>query len=145
MSYVTGRVVAPPLLLCIGFLLAIFGFVFGYVFPFEDYFVNLLGNGLLLLGFAMIIAGLGLYPGARQESKRIRSILELVAVRKEVTISDVSAETGLDREYVRKVITDMLIAHTLFGYLEDELFVRDTSGRPLFYGAGRTGLYQPSG
>jgi hypothetical protein len=137
MSYVTGKTVAPVLLPCLGFFLIVFGFMFGYIIPFTEPIFNLIGNTLLVIGCLMIFAGLAIYPSSRIESKRIRSILEIVAVRKQVTISDISAETGLDREYIRTIITNMLIAHTLFGYLEDDLFVRDTSGRPLFYGAGR--------
>ena len=108
--------------------------------PISEPFFLLVGNSLLLLALVMAVAGVALYPGARRESRRARSILEIAAVRKEVTISDISSETGLDREYVRKIIINMLISHVLFGYLEDDLFVRDTSGRPPFYGGRVMGV-----
>lgn len=145
MSYVSGKRIASGIFPCVGAMLCVFGFFIGYLFPFNDPISLIIGNSLLAFGVAMVLIGMAIYPGGAREAKRIRSILEIVAVRKEVTISDISAETGLDREYIRKVITDLLIANVLFGYLEDDLFVRDTSGRPPFYGAGRFGFGGVSG
>ncbi len=140
MSYVSGGTIAPPLLFCFGIFIAVFGFMFAYLLPIDDFFFDYIGNGLIIAALVMIFAGLVLIPGSRRESRRIRSVLEIVAVRKEVSISDISAETGLEREYIRKIITNMLISHVLFGYLENDLFVRDTSGRPPFYGASGLGM-----
>ena len=145
MAYVSGRRIASGVLPCLGAMLCVVGFFFGYILPFDDPFSLFMGNSFLAIGAGMILIGIAIYPSGAREAKRIRSILEIAAVRKEVTISDISAETGLDREYIRKVITDLLIANMLFGYLEDDLFVRDTSGRPPFYGAGRFGLGGVSG
>ncbi|TFG33535.1 hypothetical protein EU527_07960 [Candidatus Thorarchaeota archaeon] len=133
MAYLSGRRVASGMLPCFGSVAVVLGLMFGYIIPFDDPVVVLAGNLILLIGIAMIISGLALYPSGRRESRKIRSILEIVAARKQVSISDIRAETGLDTEYIRKVITDMLIAHVLFGYLEDDFFVRDIAGGPRYY------------
>jgi hypothetical protein len=140
MSYVSGKRVASILLPCFGIFIAVFGLVMAYIIPVDIPIMNLIGNIILLIGVIMIFAGIAYYPSGKQESKQIRSIVEIVAVRKQVSISDISEETGLDREYIRKIITNMLIAHALFGYLEDDLFVRDTAGRPLIYYGRHVGL-----
>jgi hypothetical protein len=133
MSYVSGKRVASILLPCFGIFVAIFGLVMAYIIPVDIPIIHLIGNIILLISAIMIFAGIAYYPSGKKESRQIRSILEIVAVRKQVSISDISEETGLDREYIRKIITNMLIAHALFGYLEDDLFVRDTAGRPSIY------------
>ena len=140
MSYVNAKRAAPAGLLCIAFFVVFFDFMFVSMIPTTDLILQDIGNILFLTAGVMIIAGLALIPGSRREGRKIRNILEIVAVRKEVRISDIQSETGLDSEYIRKIITDMLISHILFGYLEDDLFVRDTSGRPPFYGVQKMGV-----
>ena len=140
MSYVSGKRVASLLLPCFGIFVAIFGLMMAYIFPIEIPIVLIIGNTILLIGVIMIFAGIAYFPSGKRESKQIRSIVEIVAVRKQVSISDISEETGLDREYMRKIITNMLVAHALYGYLEDDLFVRDTAGRPPIYYSRQVGL-----
>lgn len=125
---------------CFGSMILVLGFVFKYIIPFNEPILLIIGDIALFIGVVMIISGIALYPSGRSESKKIRSILEIVAVRKQISISDIRAETGLDTEYIRKVITNMLIAHALYGYLEDDLFVRDTSGGPRYYRGNPMGL-----
>ena len=140
MSYIAGRTVAACMLPMFGFILAVMGFVFSFFdLPGDDIF-SLVSQIMLYGGILMIVLGIALVPSARTETNKRKSVIEIVAVRKQVTISEISQETGLDREYIRQLLTNLLIAHALFGYIEDDLFVRDTSGRPRFSG-GQMGLF----
>ncbi len=86
-----------------------------------------------------MVIGSALIPSSNRARKKVRSIYEIAAVRKEVTITELSSETGLDYEFVQKVITELIISHRLHGYLEDGLFVRDTGARRR-YSTGQMGL-----
>lgn len=108
--------------------------------PIPDSFFNTFSTVLLYGGAILFIIGLALVPGARKETARTQSILRIAAVRKEVTIHEISQETGLDHEYVRATLERYLMNGFLFGYIEGDLFVRDTAGRPR-YRSGQTGLY----
>ncbi len=90
-------------------------------------------------GILMMVIGSALIPSSNRARKKVRSIYEIAAVRKEVTITELSSETGLDYEFVQKVITELIISHRLHGYLEDGLFVRDTGARRR-YSTGQMGL-----
>lgn len=108
--------------------------------PIPDPFFNSLSTVMLYGGVIFVIIGLVLIPAARKESTRTQSVLRIAAVRKEVTIQEISQETGLDHEYVRATLERYLMNGFLFGYIEGDLFVRDTAGRPR-YGRGPMGLY----
>jgi len=108
--------------------------------PIPDPFFNTLSTAMLYGGAILLFIGLVLVPGARKENARTQSILRIAAVRKEVTIHEISQETGLDPEYVRAILERYLMGGVLFGYIEGDLFVRDTAGRPR-YGPGKMGLY----
>lgn len=97
---------------------------------------------MIAFGFLLFFVGVAKVPSARRESAKWKSIVEIAAVRKEVSISDLSYETGLDRKYIMKVLTQCLMNGNLYGYIEDELFVRDTAGRR-YYVVGRRGLFEP--
>lgn len=71
----------------------------------------------------MIVVGSALIPSSKRARKKIRVIYEIAGVRKEVTITAISQETGLDSEYIRKVITDGILYKRLYESLEDDLFV----------------------
>ena len=119
----------------IAFMGAMFYFLLGSVIPpFANLFLL-----LIVVGFLFFIVGIIKVPGVRRESARWRSIIEIAAVRKEVSISDISYETGLDSEYIRQVLAKCLMNGYLFGYIEDDLFVRDTAGRRVYF-PGRMGL-----
>ena len=124
----------------ITFMGVMFYFMLGDIIPpFANFFLL-----LIAVGFLLFLVGVAKAPGARRESAKWKSIIEIAAVRKEVSISDISYETGLDSEYIRKVLTQCLMSGYLFGYIEDDLFVRDTSGRRGYY-PGRMGLGGMSG
>ncbi|MFW9844803.1 MAG: hypothetical protein ACFFEV_09520 [Candidatus Thorarchaeota archaeon] len=122
-----------------GLMFAIMGFTFYFMIgdimpPFASFFLAMIAIGLIAF-----FVGAAKVPSVRREQKNWRKILEIAAVRKEVSISDISYETGFDSEYIRKVLTQCLMSGYLFGYIEDDLFVRDTAGRPGYY-PGRMGL-----
>jgi hypothetical protein len=131
MSYLSGRYVASVLLQSIGIYLAAFGLLKVYIVPSEIPPTPLFGNIALLIGTVMVFIGIAYYPSGKRELKQIKSIVEIVTVRKQVSISDISEETGLDPEYIQKVITKRLISGSLSGYLEDDLFVCDSVARGL--------------
>lgn len=140
MSYIPGRTVAAYMLPVFGFVLALFGFFLSFnTFSGELIFISITGQIMLYGGILMIVIGIVLIPSGRREINKRKKVIEIVAVRKQITISEISQETGLDREYIRQLLTNLLIAHALFGYIEDDLFVRDTTGRPR-YGQGQMGL-----
>jgi len=123
-----------------GLVLVVMGTIYyyeiGHTFPYiQSVFIAVFVIGILLLLFGAIKI-----PGVRKEIARWQSVVRIAAVRKEVSISDISYETGLDSEYVREILTKCLMNGFLHGYIEGDLFVRDTSGTPV-YPRGQTGLF----
>ncbi|MGY5858549.1 MAG: hypothetical protein RTU63_04205 [Candidatus Thorarchaeota archaeon] len=117
--------------MCISFMCGFVALVVGLTFtftmpPFDPTFENI-SSLILWSGILLVIIGLVLIPSARREVVKIRSIIEIVTSRNEVTISEISSETGLDREYLRDRISKFLVQGLLFGALEDDLFICDTS------------------
>ncbi len=124
--------------LMIAFMGTMFYFMLGDIIPpFANFFIL-----LIIVGLVLFFVGVVKAPSARRESAKWKSIVEIAAVRKEVSISDLSYETGLDKEYIMKVLTQCLMNGFLYGYIEDELFVRDTAGRR-YYVVGRRGFFEP--
>ncbi|MHA1864662.1 MAG: hypothetical protein ACTSWA_12900 [Candidatus Thorarchaeota archaeon] len=139
MSVATGKGVGMCLAFMFGFMALFMGLMFTFIFPNFDPMFEIISSVTLYGGILLVIVGIALIPGVRRNSAITRSIIEIAAVRKEVTISEISQETGLDREYVREILTKYLMGGVLFGYIEGDLFVRDTAGRPR-YGQGQMGL-----
>lgn len=140
MSLVSGRSAGACMLIMIGFMAVVIGLMLVFIIPSFDPIIETITWVSLYGGILLLIIGLAMIPGVRRETIKTKSIIEIAAVRKEVTISEISQETGLDREYVREVLTKYLMSGFLFGYIEDDLFVRDTAGRPRHYGRGRMGF-----
>ncbi|TFG31541.1 hypothetical protein EU528_05945 [Candidatus Thorarchaeota archaeon] len=126
-----------------GGMLLLMGLIFTFVIPHFDPVFEIISNIILYGGILLLIIGFARIPSTMQEANKIRSIIEIAAVRKEVSISDISYETGLESEYVRKVLTQYLMSGFLFGYIEGDLFVRDTAGRPRYLGR-QSGLFEAS-
>ena len=78
----------------------------------------LVSNLLLIGGLLFFLAGLILVSGSRKEHAKKQRILKIAAVKKEVSISDLSCETELGPEYIREILTNLLISGFLFGYIE---------------------------
>ena len=96
----------------------------------EDVLFTSISLILLVTGFPLLVVGVFLMgPG----SKRVReenSVLEIVAMRKKITITELQRETNLPRETIERILSDALLNQRLSGYLEDEEFVRDVSVSP---------------
>ncbi len=141
MLYPPRRAMGMCMFFAFGFMALLMGLMFTFLFPAFDPIFEIISWLVLWGGVLLVIIGIVLVPGARRETKKLKSIIEIVTVRKEVTISEIRQETGLDREYIRGIITKFLMDGILFGYIEDDLFVRDTSGRPS-YTPRRRGLFE---
>jgi hypothetical protein len=100
------------------------------IFQGIDPLANTFYLAILLAGVLMIVIGIALIPSSRRARRKIKSVYEIAAVRKQVTITEICEETGHDYEFVQKVITDGILYKRLYGYLEGDLFVRDTSKKP---------------
>ena len=86
-----------------------------------------MGIPILLIGITMIVVGFAFIPGTRRAVRKVRSILDIIGIRKEVTITEICATTDLEREFVIDVLTKLVMSEHIYGYLEDDLFVRDVS------------------
>ncbi len=85
----------------------------------------LLGTGSILLVVGVFLWG----PDSKSVSKEY-TVIEIAAMRKKVTITELQRETNLPRETIERILRDALLNQWLSGYLEDEEFVRDTSVSP---------------
>jgi hypothetical protein len=140
-SWNAGRDALTYCGICIGLMFLFFGVVMWlFVGPLAGPPFELLFLGFSLAGACLFIGGLATLPGTRRRSKIIRRILEIAAVEKEVTISEIHTRTGIDSETVRAVLVHCLMNRILYGYIEDDLFVRDTSGGHFRYTDG-SGLF----
>ncbi|MHA3963352.1 MAG: hypothetical protein AM325_007400 [Candidatus Thorarchaeota archaeon SMTZ1-45] len=139
--YNTGRDVLSIMGICLGPVILIMGLLMYYL---VGYMIGigfqLIFLAIAFIGFGLFAAGLGLYPSMRKRAKLWKKVLEIAAVEKEVTISDLHIRTGIDSEEVRKILAHCLMNGILFGYIEGDLFVRDTSARPFRY-KSPTGLF----
>ncbi|MBY8999154.1 MAG: hypothetical protein KGD60_15680, partial [Candidatus Thorarchaeota archaeon] len=75
----------------------------------EDVLFTSISLILLVTGFPLLVVGVFLMgPG----SKRVReenSVLEIVAMRKKVTITELQRETNLPRETIERILSDALL------------------------------------
>ncbi len=85
----------------------------------------LLATGSFLLVVGVFLGGLG----SKSVSKEY-IVVEIAAMRKKVTITELQRETNLPRETIERILRDALLNQGLSGYLEDEEFVRDVSVSP---------------
>jgi hypothetical protein len=85
----------------------------------------LLGTGWFLL----VVGAFLLAPGSKSVREEY-SVLEIAAMRKKVTITELQRETNLPRETIERILRDALLNQKLSGYLEDEELVRDVSVSP---------------
>jgi len=85
----------------------------------------LLATGSFLLVVGVFLGGLG----SKSVSKEY-TVIEIAALRKKVTITELQRETNLPRETIERILRDALMNQKLTGYLENDKFVRDTSVSP---------------
>ena len=124
----TYAVVASYILMILGMLMMI-------IWTTDPY---LAGNALILSLSGILLVGgtllrvLGTYlwgPGSRSYREE-HTVLEIVAMRQSVTISELQTETGYPIERIEGILRDALMTQKLTGYLENDKFVRDTSVSP---------------
>ena len=96
MSLATGKSVGTCMAIMFGGMLIVMGLVFTFIIPDFDPIFDIISNIILYGGILLLIIGFAMVPGTKRETNKIRSIIEIAAVRKEVSISDISYETGLD-------------------------------------------------
>ena len=140
-AFDTGRGALSFLGICFGLMILFFGLMMHIlVGPLVDFLFQWIFLAVIFIGLVLVAMGFALYPGSRRRAKLWKTVLEIAAVEKEVTISDLHTRTGIDAEIVRKILVHCLMNGMLFGYIEGDLFVRNTSAGPSrFY--RRTGLY----
>lgn len=84
-----------------------------------------LATGLFLLVIGVFLSVLG-----SKSDREEYSVMEIAAMRKKVTITELQIETNLPRETIEQILRDALLNQRLTGYLEDDEFVRDVSVSP---------------
>ena len=85
----------------------------------------LLTTGSFLLVVGVFLGGLGSKSVGKEYN-----VIEIAAMRKKVTITELQRETNLPRETIERILRDALMNQKLTGYLENDKFVRDTSVSP---------------
>jgi hypothetical protein len=88
------------------------------------------GWALIALAVLALIAGYRPHKRAAAYHKKRQAVYEIAGVARSVTISGLSERTGIDPEMVHQILTRLILSHSLYGYIEDDVFVRDTSGPP---------------
>lgn len=84
---------------------------------------------LLVTGSFLLVVGVFLGIGSENVSEEY-TVVEIAAMRKKVTITELQRETNLPRETIEEILRDALLNQWLSGYLDDEEFVRDVSVSP---------------
>ena len=79
-----------------------------------------------IAGGLAVVIGIILFVVGWPETKKGRRILEIASRKKEVSLSEISAQTGFSEEYIHKVIAELLDRGFLSGFLEDDRFVQRT-------------------
>ena len=85
---------------------------------------------LLVTGGLLLVVGLFLMGPGSKSVREESNVLEIAALRKKITITELQRETNLSRETIERILRDALLNQRLSGYLQDEEFVRDVSVSP---------------
>ncbi len=109
--------------------LMIFGWTTMYPHMQDDIFFTSTSLILLVTGLFLLVVGVFLGLGSESVSKEY-TVVEIAAMRKKVTITELQRETNLPRETIKEILRDALLNQWLSGYLTDEEFVRDVSVSP---------------
>ena len=110
--------------------LMIFGWTTAYPEMQDDVLFTSASLILLVTGSFLLVVGLFLMGPGSKSARKEYSVLEIAAMRKKVTITELQRETNLPRETIERILRDALLNQWLSGYLEDEEFVRDVSVSP---------------
>jgi len=85
---------------------------------------------LLVTGGLLLVVGVFLMGPGSKSGREEYNVLEIVDMRKKVTITELQIETNLPRETIERILRDALLNQRLSGYLGDEEFVREVSVSP---------------
>ena len=107
-----------------------FGIVYANPYLAGDVIILFLSGILAVGGILLRVLGGFLWGPGSKSFREEDTVLEIVAMRQTVTISDLKMETGYPRERIEEILRDALMNQKLTGYLEDGRFVRDTSVSP---------------
>jgi hypothetical protein len=110
--------------------LMIFGWTTAYPEMQDDVLFTSTSLILLVTGSVLLVVGLFLMGPGSKSVRNEDSVLEIAAMRKKVTITELEEETNLPRETIERILRDALLNQRLSGYLENEEFVRDVSISP---------------
>ncbi|MHA2432134.1 MAG: hypothetical protein ACXADO_02770 [Candidatus Thorarchaeota archaeon] len=107
-------------------------FVIGTVDPYlAGNVIILFLSGILAVGGILLrVLGAFLWGPGSKSFREEYTVLEIVAMRQSVTISELQTETGYPIERIEEILRDALMNQKLTGYLENDKFVRDTSVSP---------------
>jgi hypothetical protein len=130
MSYTSGRFLVGFILMISGVTSIAIAIILALTpFANEAAFI-ILQYVLSFSGVVEVAIGYILHSRGRRESREVNQILEIVAVERQATFSEISERTGLEPEYIRDIIIKFLRSNSLFGYIEDDTFYRDIADRP---------------
>ena len=107
--------------------LMIFGWTTAYPDMQDDALFTSTSLILLVTGSFLLVVGVFLMGPGSKSVREEQNVLEIAAMRKNITISELQRETNLPRETIERILTDALLNQRLSGYIEDEEFVRDVS------------------
>ncbi|MGY5858216.1 MAG: hypothetical protein RTU63_02520 [Candidatus Thorarchaeota archaeon] len=110
--------------------LMIFGWTTAYPEMRDDVLFTSISLILLVTGGLLLVVGVFLMGPGSKNARKESSVLEIAAMRKKVTITELQRETNLPRETIKQILRDALLNQWLSGYLNDEEFVRDVSVSP---------------
>ena len=110
--------------------LMIFGWTTAYPHMQDDVLFKSTSLILLVIGGLLLVVGMFLMGPGSKSARKENNVLEIVAMRKKVTIAELQRETNLPRETIERILREALLNQRLSGYLEDEEFVRDVSVSP---------------
>jgi len=111
-------------------VLMIFGWTTTYPHMQDDVLFTSSSWILLATGSFLLVVGAFLLVSGSKSDREEYSVLEIAAMRKKVTITELQRETNLPRETIERILRDALLNQRLSGYLEDDEFVRDVSVSP---------------
>jgi hypothetical protein len=124
----TYAVVASYILMTGG--IAMFAIVSANPYMAGDVIFMFLSGILAVGGIVLRVMGAFLWGPGSKSYREEDTVLEIVAMRQSVSISDLELETGYLGERIEEILRDALMNQKLTGYVEDGRFVRDTSVSP---------------
>ena len=102
-----GREVGMCLSIMFGLMALVMGLMFTFMFSDFDPIFQIVSAVLLYGGILLTLVGFALIPGHRRKTAITTSILKIAAVRKEVTISEISKKQVLIMNLYEKFLLNI--------------------------------------